>query len=67
MQSLKTGWGIEAEATREGKKKLERIRKKNPERFKYSRIYLVRQLIPLHHDYCEPFRLTSIKDVCFYE
>ena len=62
MQSLKTGWGIEAEPTKEGKKSLVKIRRKQKDKFKYCRIYLARQLIPSHHQYLEPFRLTSRRD-----
>lgn len=58
MQSLKYGWGMEAEHTPEGKKELERARKENPDKYKYSRIYRVVQLqagdIPL----LTPFKLT---------
>lgn len=63
MQSLKTGWGMEGEPTEEGKRKLSRIRKQDPVRFKYCRVYLMRQLIPSHHKLYEPFRLTSIKEM----
>lgn len=59
MQSLKTGWGIEAEPTPEGKRQLEWFRKKQRDKFKFCRIFLTRQLIPDHHKLLEPFRLTT--------
>jgi len=63
MQSLKTMWGVEAEPTPEGKKQLEQLRRQNPGKFKFCRIYLMKQLIPEHHKYLEPFQLVSIKDL----
>lgn len=66
MQSLKTGWGIEAEPTREGKNTLKKIRKQQKDKFKYCRIYLARQLIPSHHGHLEPFRLIYLKDLKEY-
>jgi len=63
MQSLKTGWGMEGEPTPEGKTELEKVRKQHPAQYKFSRIYLAKQMIPFHHDVYRPFRLTSIKDI----
>ena len=65
MQSMRTGWGIEAEPTEEGKKQLMKIRKQQKDKFKFCRIYMARQLIPEHHDLLVPFRLTSLKDQCY--
>jgi hypothetical protein len=62
MQSLRTGWGIEAEPTQEGKKQLIKIRKQMKDKFKWCRVYMARQLIPEHHDFLIPFRLTSRRD-----
>ena len=62
MQSLNTGWGIEAEATQAGKKELIKIRAKHPDKFKYCRVYMTKQLIPFHHDCLVPFKLTSRRD-----
>lgn len=59
MQSLTTGWGVEAEPTQEGKDQLVKIRKNQRSKFKFCRIFLTRQLIPSHHTCLEPFRLTT--------
>lgn len=62
MQSLRTGWGIEAEPTQEGKKALIKIRAQQPEKFKFCRVYMTKQLVPYHHDCLVPFKLTSRRD-----
>lgn len=59
MQSLRTGWGIEAEPTAEGKKELTKIRRQHPDKFKFCRVFMTRQFIPSHHDLLVPFRLTT--------
>lgn len=61
MQSLKTGWGVEAPGTPEGKKELLKMRKKDRTKFRWCRIYLVEQLVPSVIKYYEPFRLTHKK------
>jgi len=61
MQSLKTGWGMEAEPTSDGKKALTRERKKQKDKFKYCRIYKVMQELPSTIAFLEPFRLTNRK------
>lgn len=66
MQSLRTGWGVEAELTAAGKKELERIRKKNPKKFKFCRVYPVRQMMPSHEKFLEPFKLTHRKYAHLY-
>lgn len=62
MQSIRTGWGVEAEGTLKGKEELLKVRRKSPEMFKFCRVFLTRQFIPSHHDYLEPFKLTSRRD-----
>lgn len=59
MQSLRSGWGVEAQPTQEGKKQLEQIRKQNPDQFKFCRPFLTKQIIPSHHPFLEPFLLTT--------
>jgi len=58
MQSLKTGWGVEAPNNIEGKKSLAQLRRQEKEKFKYARIYLVQQTHPEAFRLCEPFQLT---------
>lgn len=62
IQSLKTGWGVEAEPSEIGKKQLVKIRKEHPDKFKFCRVYMAKQMLPFHHACLEPFRLTSRKD-----
>jgi len=50
---------MEAEPTKEGKKMLEKMRKQHKEKFKFCRPFLTKQLVPSHHTYLEPFRLTT--------
>jgi hypothetical protein len=61
MQSLRTGWGVEALATPEGKQELLRLRKEQKDKFKWSRIYLVRQTHPEVNRVGVPFELTHRK------
>ena len=61
MQSLKTGWGVEAENTPAGKKELHKMRRRQKEQFKYCRIYRVRQLLPENTKLMAPFQLTQKK------
>jgi len=61
MQSVKTGWGVEAPGTKEGKDQLLKMRKADKQKFKWCRIYLMEQLVPSVIEYYKPFRLTQGK------
>lgn len=65
MQSLKTGWGMEADPTPEGKKELEKARRAKKHMFKYCRIYKVMQELPSTIRKLEPFQLTVRKFCSF--
>ena len=58
MQSLKTGWGVEAPPTCEGVRLLERMRRKEKQKFRWCRIFLVEQIEPTVVEYYKPFLLT---------
>ena len=61
MQSLRTGWGVEAPATREGKEQLKTLRKKHKDKFKWCRVYLLQQQHPEVTKVLTPFQLTNRK------
>ena len=59
MQSLRTGWGIEAPFNEEGRKKLLKIRRTQRDKFKWCRVYAMQQMFPeIMPGYFTPFRLT---------
>jgi len=61
MQSTKTGWGVEAPFSDYGKQELRKIRRKDREKYKYCRIYVVNQMCPDAKPLYTPFKLTSRK------
>jgi len=61
MQSNKTGWGIEAPYSDYGKQELHTLRRKEKEKYKYCRIYVVNQIHPEVVPLYEPFKLTFRK------
>lgn len=58
MQSLKTGWGVEAPYSVEGKEQLERMRAKYKDKFKYCRVYKMLQMTTSETEFFVPFQLT---------
>lgn len=61
MQSVRTGWGMESPATKDGKKQLLAARRADPEKFKWCRVYLVQQTHPTTVPLGRPFELTHRK------
>jgi len=61
MQSLKSGWGMEADPSPDGKKALIKQRRAQKSKFKYCRIYKVMQELPSTIGMLEAFRLTHRK------
>jgi len=58
MQSVRTGWGVEAPYNEEGRKHLEEIRKKQKDKFKYCRVYKMLQMTTTETEFFVPFELT---------
>jgi len=58
MQSLRTGWGMEAEPTAEGRKYLEQQRRAQKDKFKFCRLYECLQAMPDRVPLRKAFQLT---------
>jgi len=58
LQSLRTGWAVEAPQTEEGTRMLKKLRKKHPDKFKYCRVRILLQMHPEEVPIGVPFELA---------